>query len=103
GERLDQSDRDLVDGCVHEIGRVVDDASFQALRQLGLNFRKYSPHALDHGQKVRGGRYLDADEYPGVAVEQDPRLVAVGPQSDLGHVAQVHIDAVDRFDHQIAK
>src|ERR1019366_5354458 len=92
-ERLDQSDDNLMDGRVHEIGRVIDDASFQALRQLGLNFRKYGPDALDHGQQVRGGRDLDADEHPGAAVEQDPRLVAVGPQSDFGHVAQTDIGA----------
>ena len=39
-QRLDQRHRDLVDRGVHEVGRVVDDAALEALRQLRLRCRE---------------------------------------------------------------
>jgi hypothetical protein len=49
---------------------------------------------VGRGQRVAGGRQLDADAGAGLAVQPREAAVALGAQLDAGHVAQAHAAAV---------
>ncbi len=99
GQRLG----DLVDRGADELGRVVGDRRVEAGRQLALDARHDRPHAVDHGQRIRLRRAVDADEHRLEPVEDGGGIGALRPELDLGDVAEPDQRVAVRGDDELAE
>src|SRR5208282_2585833 len=103
GQGLGEAEDDLVDGGVDEFGGVINDFAVEPARQLRLDFRKHSVHAVDDVEQIGRRRDLDADIDGLLAVEADLGFIVLGAERDGGDVLQAHDGAVRLFDHEVAE
>src|SRR5262249_44394402 len=93
----------LLDRRVDEFGGVVGDGRLHAGRQLALDIGERLAHVANDGQRVRGGRGEDADEYRLELIEHGGGIGVLGPQLDGGDVVEADQHAAAGGHHELAE
>jgi len=102
-QRLGQGLQHLLDGGADVDGRVVGDAGRHAGRQRRRDLLHGVAHAADHVEGVRPRQHPDPHEGGRLPVEADFLLVVLGPERDVGDLAEADDGAPLLLDYEPAE
>ena len=93
----------LANSILDVVGSVVRDDGLNLLGDLLLQIGHLGPHAPNHVQRVGVGERPHPNEDSGLPREIDGRVVVLGPQHDVGNIAEADHGAAFLAHHQLLK